>query len=635
MQPDLDTNITVVGDLGGSKTAMTIDENSLAHLISVLTDLYSDQQMAVIREYSTNALDAHIESGNKSPIEITLPSTLSPYFKVKDNGIGMSVSDLTDIYSKYGASTKRGTNEQVGMLGLGCKSALTYTQNFMIVAVKNGVKTSANISRIEDGTGMVEIVDTCATDEPNGVEIVVPVQRYNEFKDKSEQFFRFWEEGTVLINGKSPYDREGWMKITESVFLVQSMDYDYVVMGNVAYRTEKRIFNAGGGVGIVAYVPIGAINFTPSREALHYTKKTTAAIEAITAEVKENLKLSIENEVSACKNHSEAMTVYTKWHGMFRWNNRNILEDVKFRGLPIPMDWKHEFIDYVPQRYRNQAQRRGAIAFSEVSNGILIKGFDANNLTTTHRKKIKKYLEDIPDSRGKHVYLMDKTMGSPWTDDFKWYPWKDIKSLRLTPLNPRTYIKKEPGYDVFGTKHWDIIDDIPKDDEIIYWSPADHGINGIDIRYLFPDKTLVSLSKNRWPKFLRDHPNCTHARTAARPLSSDIGKGLTDDDKKFLANRASWVRDFDEEKIDDPALSAFITLLKAGESATLIKYRTETAVLNNLGLENPYLDIESYRADFARKYPMAHSVGYNLSSFKQNGHLYIYLNAVHNAKKEA
>ena len=48
------------GTLGDEdRTKMTFDENSIAHLMSVLTDLYSDKELAVIREYSTNALDAH------------------------------------------------------------------------------------------------------------------------------------------------------------------------------------------------------------------------------------------------------------------------------------------------------------------------------------------------------------------------------------------------------------------------------------------------------------------------------------------------------------------------------------------------------------------------------------------------
>jgi sensor histidine kinase regulating citrate/malate metabolism len=103
------------GELGGVKHAMSFDENSVAHLMSVLTDLYSDPELAVIREYSTNALDSHIAAGVDRPIEITLPNGLSPFFKIRDYGTGMDASDIETIYSKYGASTKRESDTQVGM----------------------------------------------------------------------------------------------------------------------------------------------------------------------------------------------------------------------------------------------------------------------------------------------------------------------------------------------------------------------------------------------------------------------------------------------------------------------------------------------------------------------------------------
>src|SRR5688572_13936905 len=96
--------ISLTGDLGGEKVAMTFDEKSLAHLQSLFIDMYSDRELAAIREYSTNALDAHVQAGNTAPIEVFTPSALSPYFRVVDHGVGLSIDDIKDMYSKYGAS---------------------------------------------------------------------------------------------------------------------------------------------------------------------------------------------------------------------------------------------------------------------------------------------------------------------------------------------------------------------------------------------------------------------------------------------------------------------------------------------------------------------------------------------------
>ena len=63
-----------------------IKESGLSHIFNVLRNqLYSDKVLAVIREYSTNAVDAHAEVGKlDEPIKVTLPNQLSPSFKVRD-----------------------------------------------------------------------------------------------------------------------------------------------------------------------------------------------------------------------------------------------------------------------------------------------------------------------------------------------------------------------------------------------------------------------------------------------------------------------------------------------------------------------------------------------------------------------
>ena len=57
-----------------------IKESGLSHIFNVLRNqLYSDKVLAVIREYSTNAVDAHIEVGKAdTPIKVTLPTQMTP-----------------------------------------------------------------------------------------------------------------------------------------------------------------------------------------------------------------------------------------------------------------------------------------------------------------------------------------------------------------------------------------------------------------------------------------------------------------------------------------------------------------------------------------------------------------------------
>ena len=48
-----------------------IKESGLSHIFNVLRNqLYSDKVLAVIREYSTNAVDAHIEVGKADTLSL-------------------------------------------------------------------------------------------------------------------------------------------------------------------------------------------------------------------------------------------------------------------------------------------------------------------------------------------------------------------------------------------------------------------------------------------------------------------------------------------------------------------------------------------------------------------------------------
>ena len=100
-------------------------------MFKILSDsLYSDKVMAVIRELSTNANDAHIAAGNRNPFKVTLPTQTNPNFTVRDYGTGLSQEDMEELYTTYGASNKNDSNDFTGCLGLGSKSPFAYTKSF-------------------------------------------------------------------------------------------------------------------------------------------------------------------------------------------------------------------------------------------------------------------------------------------------------------------------------------------------------------------------------------------------------------------------------------------------------------------------------------------------------------------------
>src|SRR5271156_6461407 len=96
--------------------------------------LYTDRVLAVVRELSCNAYDAHVAANNLEPFEIHVPNSLEPWFHVKDFGTGLSDEDVMNLYSTYFESTKTDSNDFIGALGLGSKSPFSYTKAFEVIS---------------------------------------------------------------------------------------------------------------------------------------------------------------------------------------------------------------------------------------------------------------------------------------------------------------------------------------------------------------------------------------------------------------------------------------------------------------------------------------------------------------------
>ena len=134
------TTVYTGGSVRSEKSSIRPED--VAKVMSILTDrLYEDPVMAVIREYTCNALDAHISVGKADkPVVLGVPNELMPKFTVEDEGPGLSEEDVFGVAIQVGYSTKEDTNEVKGMFGLGFKSAYAYTDIFTVVSRHGGLK---------------------------------------------------------------------------------------------------------------------------------------------------------------------------------------------------------------------------------------------------------------------------------------------------------------------------------------------------------------------------------------------------------------------------------------------------------------------------------------------------------------
>jgi len=630
-----DRVLDVVSTLEGEKVAMSIDDDALAHIMSVLTELYSDQELAVIREYATNALDSHVEAGVTRPIEITTPSPMSLYFKVKDYGIGMDIEDIRNIYSRYGASTKRESDEFVGMLGLGCKSALAYTDQFTLSAVKNGIATQVSISRDENGAGSMTIVAEYETTEPNGVEIVVPAKSYNKFDSKARNFFRFWKPGTVLVNGETPAQIDGFW-VDENLLLTREIGNDVIVMGNVAYPVNEYTY---GGWATVAFVEIGAVTFTPSREALQMTPKTKNRIEAIKKEVEEKKIAAVQKQIDEAPDRLTALKLYVD-SGSLGFRGQ---ATYKGKDIPTSFDAPQDETFTVVKANKGWGDRgfsdEKAIPVANALKSIWLKGFPKDeNFSPYKRKKLNQWQAKQSFSTPQNYILVDKVPVSEWIDPANVKDWSEVAAEKIVRQGTVGKSGKVAGsYKDVWTK--DGIKDEVAASEIdikkpVYWRRNNHrfGETVEFLNELHPKGfTLVTLPQNRIAKFQRDFPKAIEADVSwHRGIAKKWFDGLTTEAKlafELKVNNVDWLRYLDETRIDDEQLSMLVAAAKERKyDKNYENWRTSYRNFIQVNYSNEYEKI-------LKQYPLLTAQRiYGRIDPKTEDHYYMYINAVYDVE---
>lgn len=408
----------------GNVTQMSISADGMQHIMTLLTNLYKDPELAVIREYYTNALDAHVEAGVNKAVLITLPSWDDPVYKVQDFGCGMSREDITNIYAQYGASTKRNTNDQVGAFGLGCKSALTITQQFTLVSIKDGFKTTALIAKSVSGVNTVNIVSNVVTSEGNGTTIKIPVPgRPYDFNNKAEQFFAFSKPGSVLVNGKAPaYALDTASKVEDPsdpsmhLFLKPRGEGDsYVIMGSVPYALssseirlslERLDIDASSSfVRMPKYfpVPIGSVDLTPSREGIRFTDKTNEVIDKYIGFVINDLKDIATAELETATTLEEIFEIHGRWQYM-----TSVDRTYKGESVPEHIKLDSNVREIIRSDYGNASHQENThIRLNVTSKRYVVTGLHADSY-----KKVNNYLKS-------YLTAMDEDAGTFLITDSK------------------------------------------------------------------------------------------------------------------------------------------------------------------------------------------------------------------------
>lgn len=286
---------------GKSKKTQEFGFHMSAKLAKTLAEtLYNHKMDAVVREYSTNIVDSHTDAG--IPDEkgyVHIPTTLEPYLKFIDKGVGMSEEDIFNIFTVFGKSTKTHDNTTNGSLGYGAKSAFTVCDQFTVTSVKNGVKNVVVCYKDNKGYPTSSLKSSTETTEVNGTTITIPVKQTS---------IRVWQSVCARVLGafRNPPETNGFGDYQEDyeqvkevckvvrdsgVYISFKRRYHFctnhmVLMGDVLYNlpeikklvgnTEIKdtIVNILRDGTYIAHFDIGVLDHSPSRESISYDDQT-------------------------------------------------------------------------------------------------------------------------------------------------------------------------------------------------------------------------------------------------------------------------------------------------------------------------------------------------------------------------
>lgn len=330
--------------------------------------MYSNPVMAICREISCNARDAHREVGKADvPCQITLPNYFDSFLKIKDFGPGISPDRMSNIFIKYTASTKRNDNVQTGGFGLGAKTPFSYSDTFTIETVYNGVKYAYACYIDETKIGKLNLMNKENVDGvPNGTEICIPVQSkdFQAFYDAIEFVTRHWDVKPVIkgetLEYRTPtpvFQGKDWFISAENR---DSYNHGYnghvkIIVDGIEYPlsinqlkldkdTQVLMRHLKGTVYLI--VGIGKLSLAANRESVHLDESTTKEIldrlHTVSQELHKAYQATIDtlpsywdacvyfsNQTHKCISSASTYFKDVTWNGKKLINNHVYLKDLR------------------------------------------------------------------------------------------------------------------------------------------------------------------------------------------------------------------------------------------------------------------------------------------------------------------
>jgi hypothetical protein len=259
--------------------------------------MYVDKYASTVRELICNGLDA-----GASQVEVSIvPVGKACVVKVKDDGKGMSLQKIKDVYCSFADSDKRDSDGFIGGFGIGSKSPLSVAEVFSVTTSTGTERTVFSVAINSDKMPVVSIISHEKGDFPSGTEVEFACIDHYSLRTPSIRSEK------VFIDGAQawfPLDR-----LTSKVALCHDSDRFrkftgkgsaglYVVYGDaVVYeptpRWKEKFRSLRAELGLsetkkfVAFADVSEISPVPSREFIEESIRTDAFFDKVFKELRD------------------------------------------------------------------------------------------------------------------------------------------------------------------------------------------------------------------------------------------------------------------------------------------------------------------------------------------------------------
>lgn len=326
------TNFTSISSPNIETKAFGVNFDSVM-AYSFMSGIAKDKISYPIREIGTNAYDAN----PNTPFDVTLPTIFDPTFSVRDYGPGLSHEHIMSVYTTFGGSLKRNTNDQVGGLGLGSKSPFAYlisrtpdgAASFTVRSFHNGSVQTYIMSLSPNGMpecryfGSTPIPPSSSSSSSSsststGLEVSFVVDRadINQFHEAVKEIYWHFPTQPKLSTGS----------FSQSQPISQSTEYKiygsdapfhgpHVRMGCVAYPINISLIDPKfpfANQPIVFDAPIGSLSFTTSREELGYDATTKDQLSKLLSQFLIDYPADIQIKIDEATSYIDACKIFSK-----------------------------------------------------------------------------------------------------------------------------------------------------------------------------------------------------------------------------------------------------------------------------------------------------------------------------------